>query len=149
MSSAISFMILSKPKGERDIVSPQGCLAGSQLIFCSLDCAARNAGLMFPDRVMVFDQAPTVLPAAECAAHRHLASSEHDEIASLSDELGFQVAAGRRARELYAGLYAHRNTPLLACRMCKLPRCRGKLVSAAKEKSVRSCRKITGAMTRD
>jgi hypothetical protein len=97
----------------------------SQLIFSSVECAARNATLMFTGRVMVFDQAPKMPPAAECAAHRHLASSEHDEIARLSAELGFQVAASRRARELYAGLYAHRDTPLLACRMCKLPRCQG------------------------
>jgi hypothetical protein len=75
---------------------------------------------MLRDRAMVFDQAPIVLPAAECAAHWHLASSEHDEIARLSAELGFQVAARSRARELYAGLYAHRDTPLLACRMCKV-----------------------------
>ena len=100
-------------------------LATSQLILSSVHCAARNATLMFPDRLMVFDQVPIMLPAAECAAHRHLASSEHDEIARLSAELGFQVAASRRARELYAGLYAHRDTPLLACRMCKLSRCRG------------------------
>src|SRR5260370_23630990 len=83
----------------------------SQLILSSVHCAARNATLMFPDRLMVFDQVPIMLPAAECAAHRHLASSEHDEIARLSAELGFQVAASRRARELYAGLYAHRNIP--------------------------------------
>jgi len=74
---------------------------------------------MVAGRVMVFDQPPIMLPAAECAAHRHFASSEHDEIACLSAELGFQVAASRRARELYAGLYAHRNTPLLACRMLR------------------------------
>jgi hypothetical protein len=74
----------------------------------------RNAMLMFRDRAMVFDQAPIVLPAAECAAHRHLASAEHDEIARLSAELGFQAVARNRARELYAGLYAHRYTPLLA-----------------------------------
>ena len=71
---------------------------------------------MFRDRAMVFDQAPIVLPAAECAAHWYLASSEHDEIACLSAELRFQVAASRRARELYAGLYAHRDTPPLARR---------------------------------
>src|SRR5258708_24118830 len=34
------------------------CSTGSQLVFSSLDCAARNATLMFPDRMMVFDQAP-------------------------------------------------------------------------------------------
>src|SRR5262245_51611771 len=68
---------------------------------------------------MVFDQPPIMLPAAECAGNRHLASSEHAEIGRLSAELGFQVAASRRARELYAGLYAHRNTPLLACRMLR------------------------------
>src|SRR5882757_8155682 len=89
------------------------CSTGSQLVFSSLDCVARNAMLMFPDRMMVFDQAPIMLPAAECAAHRYLASSEHDEIARLSVELGFQVAARCRARELYAGLYAHRDTPPL------------------------------------
>lgn len=71
---------------------------------------------MFRDRAMVFDQAPIVLPAAECAAHWYLASSEHDEIACLSAELRFQVAASRRAGELYAGLYAHRDTPPLARR---------------------------------
>jgi len=90
------------------------CSTGSQLVFSSVDCVARNAMLMFPDRMMVFDQAPIMLPAAECAAHRYLASSEHDEIARLSVELGFQVAARCRARELYAGLYAHRDTPPLA-----------------------------------
>jgi hypothetical protein len=99
-------------------------LAGSQLVFPSMDCAAHNARLMFPDRVMVFDQAPMVLPAAECTAHRHLAASEHDEIARVGAELGIQVAARRRARELYAGLYAHRVTPLLArqhvCSMFKV-----------------------------
>jgi hypothetical protein len=75
---------------------------------------------MCRDGPMVFDQAPIVLPAAERAAHRHLAASEHDEIARLSAELGFQVAARRRARELYAGLYAHRDTPLLARSMFKV-----------------------------
>jgi hypothetical protein len=92
-------------------------LAASQLILFSVHGAARNATLMFPDRMMVIDQVPIMLPAAECAAHRHLASSEHDEIARLSAELGFQVAASRRAGELYAGLYAHRDTPLLAGRI--------------------------------
>src|SRR5258705_5717868 len=92
------------------------CSTGSQLVFSSVDCAARNAMLMFADRMMVFDQAPIMLPAAECAAHRYLASSEHDEIARLSAELGFQVAARCRARELYAGLYAHRDTPPIARR---------------------------------
>lgn len=68
----------------------------------------RRARLLFRDRAMVFDQAPIVLAAAECAAHRHLASAEHDEIACFSAELGFQVVACSRARELYAGLNAHR-----------------------------------------
>jgi len=99
-------------------------LAGSHVIFSSVEHAARKATLMVTDRVTVFDQPPKMLTAAECAAHRHFASSEHDEIACLGAELGFQVAASRRARELYAGLYAHRNTPLLACRMSKLPRWR-------------------------
>jgi hypothetical protein len=69
---------------------------------------------MLRDQAMVLDQAPVVLPAAECAAHGHLALAEHHEVARLSAELGFQVAARNRARELYAGLYAHRYTPLLA-----------------------------------
>jgi hypothetical protein len=86
------------------------------VIFSGLERATRSARLMFRDRAMVFDQAPMVLPAAECAAHWYLASSEHGEIARLSAELGFQVAARSRARELYAGLYAHRDTPPLACR---------------------------------
>ena len=85
-----------------------------------MERTTRKATLMFRDRAMVFDQAPIVLPAAECAAHRHLASAEHNEIARLSAELRFQVAARSRARELYAGLYAHRYTPLLASRMCKV-----------------------------
>src|SRR5215471_12974753 len=111
----------------------KGCklLTGPELIFSSEDCAARNATVA--GRVMVFDQLPIMLAAAECAAHRHLASSEHDEIARLSAELGFKVAASRRARELYAGLYAHRDTPLLACRKCKLPRCRGRSFQPRKE----------------
>ena len=96
-------------------------LAASQLILSSVHCAARNATVMFPDRMMVFDQVPIMLSAAECAAHRHLASSEHDEIARLSAELGFQVAASRRARELYVGLYAHRDTPYLTAG-CRRPR---------------------------
>jgi hypothetical protein len=70
--------------------------------------------LLFCDRAMVFDQAPVVLPTTECAAHRHHAPAEHDKIAGLGAELRFQVAACRRARELYAGLYAHLDTPLLA-----------------------------------
>jgi hypothetical protein len=99
------------------IGAPKGCCsAGSLLIFSSVGYATRRARLMFRDRAMVFDQAPIVLPAAECAAHWYLASSEHDEIACLSAELRFQVAASRRARELYAGLYAHRDTPPLARR---------------------------------
>ena len=58
------------------------------------------ARLMFSNRATVFDQAPIVLLAAECAAHWHLASAEHDEIAGLSVELGFQVAARLRAIKL-------------------------------------------------
>jgi hypothetical protein len=46
---------------------------------------------MFRDRAMVFDQAPIVLLAAESTVHRHLVSAEHDEIACLSAELGFQL----------------------------------------------------------
>jgi hypothetical protein len=55
---------------------------------------------MFHDWAMVFEQAPIVLPAAECAPHGRVASSEYDEIACLSIELGFQAMARRRARKL-------------------------------------------------
>ena len=93
-------------------------LSGFQVIFSSMECTRRMARLMFSNRATVFDQAPIVLLAAECAAHWHLASAKHDEIAGLSVELGFQVAARGRTRELDAGLDAHRGTPLstLACR---------------------------------
>src|SRR5262249_20609041 len=83
---------LNIPEGERDIVSPRvdqfvsrqkdaKRSAGSHLIFSRVEHAARKATLMVTDRVTVFDQPPKMLPAAECAAHRHFASSEHDEIA--------------------------------------------------------------------
>jgi hypothetical protein len=85
--------------------------AGSHLIFFNVKRAARKATLMLTGRVIGFDQAPIMLPAAECAAHRHLALSEHDEIARLSAQLGFQRAAGHHAREPYVGLYAHPDAP--------------------------------------
>ena len=88
-----------------------GCSARSQVIFSVLERVRRRAKRLFRNRAMVFDQAPGVLPAAECAAHRHHAPAEHDQIACLSAELGFQVAACSRARELYAGLHAHFYTP--------------------------------------
>ena len=67
--------------------------------------------LMFSNRATVFDQAPIVLLAAEFAAHRQVASAEHNEIAGLSAELGFQVTTGNRTREPDASMYAHRDTP--------------------------------------
>ena len=55
---------------------------------------------MFHDRAMIFEQAPKVLPAAECAPHWRVAFSEYDEVARLSIELGLQAVARRRARKL-------------------------------------------------
>jgi hypothetical protein len=45
----------------------------------------------FRDQAMVFDQAPIVLLAAESTVHWHLVSAEHNEIACLSADLGFQL----------------------------------------------------------
>jgi len=125
MSRAITYHFV---EGERGIVSQRidrtrtpigaNCSAGSQVIFSRRECTRRMVRLMFSNRATVFDQAPIVLLTAECAAHWHLASAKHDEIAGLSVELGFQVAARGRTRELDAGLDAHRGTPssTLACR---------------------------------
>ena len=125
MSRAITYHFV---EGERGIVSQRidrtrtpigaNCSAGSQVIFSRRECTRRMVKLMFSNRATVFDQAPIVLLAAECTAHWHLASAKHDEIAGLSVELGFQVAARGRTRELDASLDAHRGTPLstLACR---------------------------------
>jgi hypothetical protein len=97
--------------GRQDNLSLRLVQARSQIIFSGVDRTTRGARLIFRDLAMVFDQAPIVLTAAECAAHWHLVSSEHEEIARLSAEQGFQVAARSRARKLYAGFYAHRDTP--------------------------------------
>jgi hypothetical protein len=89
-------MILNMPEGERDIVSPRidqclsrqcKLLAGSQLIFSSVECAARNATLMFADRVMVFDQAPQCCRPQNGQRIGTLPRREHDEIAPLGTEL--------------------------------------------------------------
>jgi hypothetical protein len=61
----------------------------SQVIFFGVDRTTRGARLMFRDLAMVFDQAPIVLSAAECAAHRHLALPEQGEIARLGAKQGF------------------------------------------------------------
>jgi hypothetical protein len=114
MSRAITYHFV---EGERGIVSQRidrtrtpigaNCSAGSQVIFSRRECTRRMVRLMFSNRATVFDQAPIVLLTAECAAHWHLASAKHDEIAGRG-----------RTRELDAGLDAHRGTPLstLACR---------------------------------